>query len=69
MAAGTFQSICKVHARKEQNKFITEDILELTWTLQLFTNYTNYKLFTKDIKIHMFCSAWLGLGEGQLKAN
>jgi hypothetical protein len=34
----------------ECNKFITEDILEFTWTLQLFTNYKNYHLFMKVIK-------------------
>jgi hypothetical protein len=27
------------------NEFVTEDILEIASTLQLFTNCTNYKLF------------------------
>jgi hypothetical protein len=50
----------------EQNEFITE---EFTKTLQLFTNYINSKLFTKVIQRHKHCSAWLGLEEGELKAN
>jgi hypothetical protein len=34
-----------------KNEFITANILEITWTLQLFTFYTNYKLNTIKLKI------------------
>jgi hypothetical protein len=46
---------------------MADDILELTRTLQLFTNYTNKKSFTKDIKSYKRLA---GLVEdGQPKAN
>ncbi len=34
---------------------ITEDILEFTWTLQLFANYTNKKWFTKVTILALLC--------------
>jgi hypothetical protein len=34
----------------EYNEFTTVDILEITRTLELFTNYTNYKVNSKGIK-------------------
>ena len=50
---------------QELIKFITG----ISMKLQPFTNYTNYKLFTKDIKIHKLGLVWLVLEESQLKAN
>jgi hypothetical protein len=45
---------------------MADDILELTRILQLFTNCTNQKSFTKDIKSYKRL-AWLE--DGQLKSN
>ncbi len=42
--------------------FITLDILEITWTLQLLTIYTNYKVFTEKCKKTKQSSALLGVG-------
>ncbi len=42
-----------------KNEFITANILEITWTLQQFTFYTNYKLNT--IKLKMPNKVRLGL--------
>jgi hypothetical protein len=51
-----------------QNKdFITEEIWENTRTLQLFTNYTNYEVCTKIIKMSKHGLAWLGVGNVKFK--
>jgi hypothetical protein len=51
---------------QEKHKFITEDILEITGTLQLLTIYTNYKVYEKDIIKTTQCLDWLGVGISKL---
>jgi len=44
-------------------------VSSFTRALQLFTNYTNWKLLTKVIKSSKHCLASLGLVEDELSAN